>query len=70
MVKNLTAMQESQVWSLGLEEHPGKWTSVSLPGKSQGQRSLVGYSPWDCMELDMTKQLSMYARTTEPEFSF
>ena len=55
---------------MGLEEPPGKRTSVSLPGKSQGQRSLVGYSPWDCMELDMTKQLSMYARATEPEFSF
>ena len=27
-----------------------KWqpTPVFLPGKSQGQRSLVGYSPWDC----------------------
>ena len=32
---------------MGLEEPPGKRTSVSLPGKSQGQRSLVGYSPWD-----------------------
>ena len=27
-----------------------KWqsTPVFLPGKSQGQRSLVGYNPWDC----------------------
>ena len=27
-----------------------KWqpTLVSLPGKSHGQRSLVGYSPWSC----------------------
>ena len=27
-----------------------KWqpTSVFLPGKSQGQRSLLGYSPWGC----------------------
>ena len=27
-----------------------KWhlTPVLLPGKSHGQRSLVGYSPWDC----------------------
>ena len=31
-----------------------KWqpTPVFLPGKSQGQRSLVGYSPWGCKELD------------------
>ena len=34
----------------------GKWqpTSVFLPGKSHEQRSLVGYSPWDHKELDMT----------------
>ena len=28
---------------------------VFLPVESQGQRSLVGYSPWDCKELDMTE---------------
>ena len=27
-------------------------TPVFLPGKSHGQRSLVGYSPWGCKELD------------------
>ena len=33
----------------------GKWqpTPVFLPGKSRGQRSLEGYSPWDHEELDM-----------------
>ena len=31
---------------------------VFLPGESHGQRSLVGHSPWDCKELDMTEQLS------------
>ena len=37
-----------------------KWqhTPVFLPGKSYGQRSLVGYSPWDCKESDTTEQLS------------
>ena len=29
----------------------------SLPGKSHGQRSLIGYSPWGCKELDTTEQL-------------
>ena len=29
-------------------------TPVLLPGKSHGQRSLVGYSPWGRWELDMT----------------
>ena len=34
-----------------------KWqtASVFLPGESHGQRSLVGYSPWGCRELDMTE---------------
>ena len=34
-----------------------KWqnTPVFLPGKSHGQRSLVGYSPWGCTELDTTE---------------
>ena len=33
-----------------------KWqhTLIFLPGKFHGQRSLVGYSPQDCKELDMT----------------
>ena len=33
-----------------------KWqsTPVFLPGKSHGQRSLAGYSPWDHKELDVT----------------
>jgi len=26
-----------------------------LPGKSHGQRSLVGYSPWGCKKSDMTE---------------
>ena len=36
-----------------------KWqpTAVLLPGKSHGQRSLLGYSPWGHKELDMTKWL-------------
>ena len=34
-----------------------KWQHlpISLSGKFNGQRSLVGYSPWDHKELDMTK---------------
>ena len=28
---------------------------VFLPGKSHGQRSLVGYNPWACKESDMTE---------------
>ena len=34
-----------------------KWqpAPVFLPGKSHGQRNLVGYSPWGCKELDKTE---------------
>ena len=37
-----------------------KWhpTPVFLPGKSHGQRDLVGYSPWGLKEVDMTEQLT------------
>ena len=36
-----------------------KWqpTPVLLPGKSYGQRSVVGYSPWGRKESDATKHL-------------
>ena len=32
-------------------------TPVLLPGKSHGQRSLVGYSPWGRKESDTTERL-------------
>ena len=47
MVKNLLAMQETQIRSLGWENPLGKGMathSVFLPGESHGQRSLVGYT--------------------------
>ena len=36
-----------------------KWlpTPVFLPGKSHGQKSLVGYSPWGHKVLDMTEHI-------------
>ena len=39
-----------QIQCLGQQSSP-----VSLPGKFHGQRSLVGYSPWDHKELDTTE---------------
>ena len=55
------AKQELQFWSLG-QEDPWRrtWqrTLVFLPGKSRGQRSLAGYSPWGLKESDLTEQLS------------
>ena len=40
-------------------------TPVFLPRESLGQRSLVGYSPQGCKELDMTEQLSRQSRTQQ-----
>ena len=42
-----------------------KWqpTPVLLPGKSQGQRNMMGYSPWDSKESDLTDPLSMHTCT-------
>ena len=36
-----------------------KWqpTLVLLPGKSHGQRSLAGYSPWGCKESHTTEHV-------------
>ena len=35
-------------WGRSPGEGNGNPLQSSLPGKSHGQRSLVGYSPWDC----------------------
>ena len=42
-----------------------KWwpTPVFLPGKFHGQRSLVGYSPWDQKELDTTEHTHTHTYT-------
>ena len=45
-------------WFSGKERQP---TPGLLPGKSRGQRSLVGYSPWGHKESDMTKQLLFHS---------
>ena len=59
MVKSLSTMWETRVRPLGWEDPlEKKWqsTPVLLPGKSHGQRSLVGYSPWGLKESDTTEQ--------------
>ena len=37
----------------------GQPTLVCLPEKSQGQRSLMGYSPWGQKESDVTERLTL-----------
>ena len=58
MVKNLPAMQETWVRSLGQEDTPEKGMvthSSILAGEFHGQRKLAGYSPRGRKELDMTE---------------
>ena len=45
-----------------------KWqpTPVSLLGEPHGQRSLMGYSPWDHKESDMIEELNTHALVLEP----
>ena len=45
-VKNPLTMWETRIRSLGRED-PLEKGMAFLPGKSCGQRSLVGYNPWD-----------------------
>ena len=42
----------------GLRRFPGEGNGNSL--QYSCQRSLVGYSPWICNELDMTEQLNTH----------
>ena len=44
-------------------------TPVLLPGKSHGQRSLVGCSPWGCEESDTTERLHFYFHALEKEMA-
>ena len=74
LVKNSPAVQDSWVrkirWRRDRLPTPvflsfpwrRKWQSTPglLPGKSHGQRSLVGYSPWGCKELDTTERLHFH----------
>ena len=66
MVKNLPAMRETQVRSLGWEDPPEKemedppekemaTTPVFSPGEPHGQRNLAGYSPRGHKEPDVTE---------------
>ena len=62
-VKNLPAIQETLVWSLGWKipwRRKRQPTPVFLPGKFCGQRNLVGYSSWGCKESDTTEPFTPF----------
>ena len=55
LVKNLPAVWETRVQSLGWEDPLEKVRlHTPVPGEFHGQRSLAGYSPWGHKESDMT----------------
>ena len=61
MVKNLPAMWETRVGSLGWEDPLEKrmaTTPVFLPGESHRLRSRMGYGPWGHKESDRTERPS------------
>ena len=68
MVKNLTPASAGDTGEVGsiprLERFPWrrKWqpTPLFLPGKSHGQRNLVGYSLWGRKESDLTERLNTH----------
>ena len=63
-LENSLAMHETRVWSLNWKIPGNKeWqpTPVFLPGEFHGQRSVAGYSPWDCQKLDTTERLTLKA---------
>ena len=63
MVKNLPAMQETWVRSLGwedpLEKRMATHSSI-LAWRIPWQKSLAGYSPWGCKESHMTEQVTIH----------
>ena len=62
MVKNLPAIQETHLQSLGWEDPLEKVMATSpvfLPGKFHGTKSLRDYSPWGCKKLHTSKQLTL-----------
>ena len=62
MIKNLPAVQETWVQSLGQEDPwRRKWqpTPIFLPGKLHRQRSLMSYNSWGHKESDTTEKLTL-----------
>ena len=57
MVKNLPA-NAGDTGDMGSIPGSGRSTPVFFPGESHGQRSLEGYSPLGCKELDTTEPLA------------
>ena len=65
--KDKNSTNSSLIWQVDMSHRNSyhwrrQWhpTPVLLPGKSHGQRSLVGWSPWGRWESDTTEQLHFH----------
>ena len=69
VVKNLPVNAGDARFILWVRKFPWrrKWppTPVSFPGKFHRQRSLAGYSPWGCKDLDMTEPVSTHTHMSQ-----
>ena len=65
MGKNLSAEDPVSISGSGRSPGEREWlpTSAFLPGKLDGQRSLLGYSPWGCKESDMSDYARAHTHT-------
>ena len=57
---NAGDLGQSLCWEDPLEEGMATHSSILAWRIPQGQRNLVGYSPWGQKELDMTEQLAQH----------
>ena len=73
-IENLSAMQETQVWSLGqedpLEKEMAAHSRYSCLGKSQGQRSLAGLDYVVTKQSEMTLLLNNDYRKYDVSISY
>ena len=65
MVKNPPANtgdagDEGLIPGVGRSPGGGNGNPVFLPGKSHGQRNLIGYNLWGLKQLDMTERLFFF----------
>ena len=71
MIKNLLAMQETLVLSLGGEDslEKGRATHSSiLAWRIPWRRSLAGFSPWSYKDSNTTKQLTYFIVNSHPVY--
>ena len=65
LIPNFQSFPPLPHFPLAITNWSRKWQHILifLPGKSHGQRSLVGYSPWGCKGSDMTEHVCTHTHT-------